>query len=48
MGIYVLMDHRVSLFFGNSLYLVAFGYYTVINFFGYNGAFVNDLITKFG
>jgi hypothetical protein len=27
----------VSLFFGNSLYLIAFGYYTVVNFFGYNG-----------
>lgn len=30
-------DHWVSLFVGNSLYLVAFGYYTVITFLGYNG-----------
>ena len=29
---------RVSRFFGNTLYLVAFGYYTIISFLGYNGA----------
>jgi hypothetical protein len=29
--------HRVSLFFGNTLYLAAFGYYAVITFYGYNG-----------
>ncbi|KAJ9647233.1 translation initiation factor IF-2 [Coniosporium tulheliwenetii] len=29
-------DYWVSLFFGNSLYLLAFGYYTVITFLGYN------------
>jgi UNC-50 family len=27
---------RVSSFFGNTLYLVAFGYYCVITFLGYN------------
>lgn len=30
-------DYWVSLFFGNSLYLVAIGYYLVITFLGYNG-----------
>lgn len=30
-------DYWVSLFFGNLLYLVAFGYYFVITFLGYNG-----------
>ncbi len=29
--------HRVSRFFGNTLYLVALGYYTIISFLGYNG-----------
>ena len=28
---------RVSTFFGNTLYLVALGYYTIICFLGYNG-----------
>lgn len=28
---------RVSMFFGNTLYLVALGYYTIICFLGYNG-----------
>lgn len=28
---------RVSLFIGNTLYAVAFGYYTIICFLGYNG-----------
>jgi len=31
-------DHWISEFFGNSLYLIAFGYYFVITFLGYNGA----------
>ena len=30
-------DYWLSLFLGNSLYLVAFGYYIVITFLGYNG-----------
>ena len=30
-------DYWVSEFFGNSLYLAAFGYYFVITFLGYNG-----------
>lgn len=30
-------DNWISLFFGNALYLVAFGYYFVITFLGYNG-----------
>lgn len=34
-------DYWVSEFFGNTLYLVAFGYYFVISFLGYNGMFVN-------
>ncbi|KAI9875658.1 MAG: hypothetical protein M1830_008142 [Pleopsidium flavum] len=29
-------DYWISLFVGNSLYLVAFGYYTIISFLGYN------------
>ena len=32
-------DYWVSEFFGNTLYLVALGYYFVITFLGYNGAF---------
>ena len=28
---------RISLFLGNTLYAVAFGYYTIICFLGYNG-----------
>ena len=28
---------RVSMFFGNTLYLIALGYYTIICFLGYNG-----------
>lgn len=32
----MLTERRLSLFLGNSLYLVAFGYYTVITFLGYN------------
>ena len=30
-------DYWVSLFFGNTLYMIAFGYYFVITFLGYNG-----------
>lgn len=30
-------DFWVSEFFGNTLYLVAFGYYFVVTFLGYNG-----------
>lgn len=30
---------RISLFFGNTLYLAAFGYYFVVSFLGYNGMF---------
>jgi len=32
-----LTRNRLSLFLGNTLYLLAFGYYTVITFLGYNG-----------
>lgn len=32
-------DYWLSLFVGNSLYLVAFAYYFVITFLGYNGTF---------
>ena len=28
---------RISLLLGNTLYLVAFGYYNIICFLGYNG-----------
>lgn len=31
------LPDRVSLFFGNTLYLIALGYYSVICFLGYNG-----------
>lgn len=31
------IPRRISLFLGNTLYAVAFGYYTVICFLGYNG-----------
>ena len=30
---------RISLFFGNTLYLAAFGYYFIVSFLGYNGMF---------
>ncbi len=30
-------DNLVSSFFGNTIYLVAMGYYTIITFLGYNG-----------
>ncbi len=30
-------DYWISLFLGNTLYMVALGYYTVICFLGYNG-----------
>lgn len=36
-------DYWVSLFFGNLLYLVAFGYYFVITFLGYNGTFCRHM-----
>ncbi|KAI9795545.1 MAG: hypothetical protein M1825_001273, partial [Sarcosagium campestre] len=32
----VSLDHWICLFLGNSLYLVAFTYYTIITFLGYN------------
>ena len=35
---------RISMFFGNTLYLVAFGYWTVISFLGYNGGFFLSLL----
>ena len=30
---------RVSLFFGNTIYLVAVGYYFIVTFLGYNGEY---------
>ena len=36
-----LSSGRISLFFGNTLYLAAFGYYFVISFLGYNSMY-ND------
>ena len=33
----IAQDYWVSNFFGNTLYLVALGYYLVITFLGYNG-----------
>ena len=37
-------EYWLSLFLGNTLYLLAFGYYTVITFLGYNGrSFVHSL-----
>lgn len=32
-------DYWVSNFFGNTMYLLAFGYYFVITFLGYNGMY---------
>lgn len=32
------VNYRISTFLGNSLYLIAFSYYCVITFMGYNGA----------
>ena len=32
-------DYWVSNFFGNTMYLLAFGYYFVITFLGYNGTY---------
>lgn len=37
-------DYWVAEFFGNSLYLIAFGYYFVITFLGYNGTFLQILV----
>ena len=34
---YADVSGRISLFLGNTLYAVAFGYYTIICFLGYNG-----------
>jgi hypothetical protein len=42
-----LTEYRVSLFLGNTLYLLAFGYYTVITFLGYNGKFPPACLTYF-
>jgi len=36
-------DYWVSEFFGNSLYLIAFGYYFVISFLGYNSTFLQKI-----
>ena len=35
-----LTPDRISLFFGNTLYLAAFGYYFVVSFLGYNGMYI--------
>jgi len=35
-------DYWVSNFFGNTMYLLAFGYYFVITFLGYNGIHTQD------
>ena len=40
----VARDYWLSLFLGNSLYLVAFGYYFVVTFLGYNGKCRLDLV----
>lgn len=34
-------DYWVSNFFGNTMYLLAFGYYFVITFLGYNGKLIH-------
>lgn len=39
-------DYWVSLFFGNSLYLVAFGYYFVVSFLGYNGTSSSIIVSS--
>jgi hypothetical protein len=40
-------DYWVSNFFGNTMYLLAFGYYFVITFLGYNGMHMKSIYTKF-
>lgn len=39
-------DYWVSNFFGNTMYLLAFGYYFVITFLGYNGMHQIPIHTK--
>jgi hypothetical protein len=39
-------DYWVSNFFGNTMYLLAFGYYFVITFLGYNGMHRNSIHTN--
>jgi len=39
-------DYWVSNFFGNTMYLLALGYYFVITFLGYNGMFQRPLTWK--
>jgi hypothetical protein len=40
-------DYWVSNFFGNTMYLLAFGYYFVITFLGYNGTYQKHIRTYF-
>ena len=37
-------DNLVSSFFGNTIYLMAMGYYTIITFLGYNGTWMPILM----
>lgn len=37
-------DNLVSGFFGNTIYLVAMGYYSIITFLGYNGMWTYRLL----
>jgi hypothetical protein len=39
-------DYWVSNFFGNTMYLLAFGYYFVITFLGYNGMHKKPIYTN--
>ena len=40
-------DYWVSNFFGNTMYLLAFGYYFVITFLGYNGKHQKPMQSKY-
>lgn len=42
----IAQDYWVSNFFGNTLYLVALGYYLVITFLGYNGKHGFDAVMR--
>lgn len=40
-------EARISLFFGNTIYLVALCYYSVISFLGYNGTiFIGSCLSR--
>jgi len=38
-GYLLIVSCRISIFLGNSLYLIAFSFYCIITFLGYNGMY---------